>query len=385
MKVLFVTPSYFPIVGGSEVLTRILSRKLKGEGIHTDILTLNMNKKWETAWKEEIAKDELVSIFREPALNPFPRLPNPLSNLLRINVIPNPTFVKKFKEYDIVHFVGEADLSFPLLSLFVNKPKLFHCVAIFRNGGIYRYYLKDRVFLGVIFKKFFPNLADKFIVDSTEERELLLDMGVPPEKVLILPIGVDTKIFHPDRTKKVDNLLLFVGRIDRVKGLHILLDALSYIEIPLQLAIVGPAWDAKYVEQIEAMASAINENGLHKIMLLGNKDQNELVPWYQKASVLVCPYLYETFSNVVRESLACGTPVVSTGRHLTEDSSDGILLASKDPKSLANSITKLITDKKLKERLGQKGRKVAEQRLSWEGITTALVKIYKDMLTRKAQ
>ena len=116
MRVLLVTPSYFPIVGGSEVLTQVLSTKLNALGIHADIMTFNMNKKWEPVWKEEILKDGMASVFREPAINPFPHLPNPLFSVFKTNIVPKPTFARRFNNYDIIHFVGEADLSFPVFS-----------------------------------------------------------------------------------------------------------------------------------------------------------------------------------------------------------------------------------------------------------------------------
>jgi len=379
MKILIVTPSYYPIVGGSEVLTRILAIKLNEIGIDTDVMTLNMNKKWNPIWKEETKKNGLIRVFRVPAFNPFPAILNLLFTLFRMNVVPKPSFTRKLKDYDVVHFIGEADLGFPILSYFVKKPKIMHCVGIFRNGGIYWYYMFKRPFLRNIFKRFFPNLADIYVVSSTEEEKLLSDLGVPTNKILILPISVDVTIFRPDETKKIDNLVLFVGRIERIKGLHILIKALSYLKIPIQLAIIGPRWDAKYVKEIEQMCHAINENGIHKVKLLGAMDQSELVYWYQKATVLVCPYLYETYSSVTREALACGTPVVSTGTHILKHGSDGILLTPKNPRKLANAITKLLEDKGMREKYGRNGRKLIEQHFSWESTVKNLVKVYKDI------
>ena len=136
-------------------------------------------------------------------------------------------------------------------------------------------------------------------------------------------------------------MLLFVGRIDRIKGTHVLLQALQFIKTPLKVVIVGPAWDLEYVREIEEMSETINRVGLHSVAFMGEMSSTALVPWYQKACILVCPYLYETHSNVVREALACGTPVVSTGSHLMENCSDGIFLAQRNPKDLADIINSL--------------------------------------------
>lgn len=381
MRILLVTPSYYPIIGGSEALTRNLSDKLSEIGFHVDIMTLNMNKKWNTSWKEETRKEGSINVFRVPALNPFPHLPNPLFTLFRMNVLPKPTFLSKLKNYDIVHFIGEADLSFPLLSYFVKKPKIMHCVGIFRNGGIYQYYMFKRPYLKSIFKRFFPNLANVFVAYSSEEKKLLSELSVPPDRILILPLGIDVKSLQENKKEKIDNLILFVGRIDRIKGLHILLNALLYLKTPTQLAIIGPKWDEKYYEEIERMSRAINKKGFHSVKLLGPMDHSNLTYWYQKAAILVTPYLYETYSYVTLEALACGTPVVSTGSHIFKNCSDGILVTPKNPRRVAEAIETLLVDKELRENYGKKGIRFVEKYFSWESVINGLVKVYKYLLS----
>ena len=376
MQVLLVTPSYFPIVGGSEVLTHVIAEKLNKTGIHCDIMTLNMNRKWNPLWREKIAIDGSAVVFREPAINIFPRLPNPFFNILRIVVIPNLIFLRKLRNYDIIHFVGEADLGFPLFSFFVKKPKLLQCVAIFRKGGIYKYFTSKHPSFGKIFNGILPKLADKFVISSIEEKNLLSDLGIPKSKIAILPIGVDTDLFKPNSTKKTENTLLFVGRIYPIKGLHILIRALFYIKTPIHLVVVGSSWDPNYMKKIEGMAIVINRENFHRVTFLGEIDQKALVSIYQRATLVVCPFLYETYSNVVRESLACGTPVVTTGTHLVENHSDGISLALRNPKDLGNVINRLLDKPEMLEEAGREGRKTIERYFSWESVVKALLSIY---------
>jgi len=380
MRILLVTPSYFPIVGGSEVLTRTLATKLNERGIKTDIATLNMDKKWRPKWKEETLKEGQVQIFKIGAFNPFLGLPNPLANFFRINVFPKPCFVKKFKDYDIIHFIGEVDLSFPIFSLILDRPKIMHCVGLFRHGGVYTYYKFKRPYLKSIFTKIFSNIANVYLAYSAEGKSILSDLDVPATKISVLQYTLDTNIFRPDSTGKIDNLVLFVGRLDRIKGLHILLQALNYLKVPIHLAIIGPRWDEEYMREIEQMISSINEKGIHKVELLGGMGQSELVSWYQRAAVVVCPYLYETYSIVALEALASGTPVVSTGTHIIEQSPDGISVSSQNPQDISKQIEKLITDKVMRENYGKQGRKIAEQYFSWESVIKNLIKKYEDVL-----
>lgn len=380
MKVLLITPSYRPIIGGSEELTRNTSDQLNEAGIQTDIMCLNMNKKWNPIWKKKTEKEGQAHVFKIPAFNLFPGIPNPIYPLLRINVLPKLSFIRKLENYDIIHFIGEAELSFPILSHFVKKPKIMHCCGMFEKGGIHKYYMVKRPYLGKIFGKVFPRVADWFIIQESMELKLLSDLGVPQNKIFLLPHGIDGKVFAPDETKKRNNLLLFVGRIERTKGLHILVEALSYIEIPTQLVVIGPRWDEEYVRETERMAQAINKKGIHNVEFLGPMNQMNLVEWYQKAAVVVCPFSYETYSFVVLEALACGTPVVSTGTHILKQGSDGIITTTPNPKKLAYAIKKILNDPEARKWLGKEGRSVVEQLFSWDNVVKDLVEFYKKIL-----
>ncbi|TRO51988.1 glycosyltransferase, partial [Candidatus Bathyarchaeota archaeon] len=106
-----------------------------------------------------------------------------------------------------------------------------------------------------------------------------------------------------------------------------------------------------------------------------------LISCYQEAALLVCPYLYETHSNVVREALACGTPVLSTGSHLVEGRSDGIVLVPNEPKKIGDALDRLLKDKNLREKLGREGRETVEKYCSWKNIISDLVRLYQEKLT----
>ena len=382
MKILLVTPTYFPIIGGSEVLTRNLSIMLNEIGIHTDIMTYKGNEINNTNWKEAVQKDDFFNVFRVPTFKFLSTILNPMT-IFRMNVVPKPSFMKKIKDYDIIHFIGEADLSFPMLSYFIKKPKIMHCVGIYKNGGIYKYYMFKRPYLRNIFKRVFSNLANIYAVLSSDQVKLISDLGVPTDKVVILPHCIDVKSFQPGKKRKIDNMVLFVGRIDKIKGLHILMKALFYLKIPIQLVIIGPRWNEEYADYIEQMSQTINKGGIHKVVLFRAMDQSDLVLWYQKASIVVTPFLYETYSTVTLEALACGTPVISTGEHISKEGLDGILVVPKDPEKLAKAIEKVLGDKELREKYGKCGRKLIEKQFSCESNVKKLVKLYNDILNTK--
>jgi len=379
VKVLIVTPSYLPIIGGSETLVRTLSTKLNKLGIHSDIMTFNMDKKWNPSWSERIEQNDYFKVFKVPALNPFPFFRvSPLYYPLRLNVLPRLDFVKKFEDYDIIHFLGEADLSLPFFSRSIQKPKIMHCVSVPILGEQFR----RHTILKKLFASIFRTLADIYVVFSSEEQRVLFDLGIPPDKILLWPYGVDTEVFRPDERKKLDNLILFVGRIDRVKGLHVLLQSLHLLNFKARVIIIGPASTSEYLEQINKMLLKIGEEGIHTAEYLGSMDQCDLVPWYQMATVLVRPDLVGTSGVGVStmEALACGTPVIGVQNHVVRDGINGRIVPPNNPARLAGSLNEILADKELARKYGKEGRRTIEEEFNLKDSLDRLVKVYEDML-----
>ena len=122
-----LTPSFAPIVGGTERVVQNLALKLNEVGIQTDVMTLNMNEKWNPVWRGE-TRENGYKIFRVPAFNAFRGFKiNPLNFFFGIHVLPKLNFASQLKDYDILHFHDDIDLSFSFFSSFMRKPKIFHC------------------------------------------------------------------------------------------------------------------------------------------------------------------------------------------------------------------------------------------------------------------
>ena len=379
LKVLVVTPSYFPIIGGSETLIRTLVTKLNVSGIHTDIMAFNMNKKWNPVLRKDVEHSENFTVFKVAAFNPLPFFPvNPLYNLLRINVIPSLSFKREFREYDIIHFLGEADLSMPLLSLSVIKPKIMHCVGV---PGLEEQF-KKHLTMKKLFVRLFQRLANLYAVFSPDEKRALLNLGISSNRIITLRYGIDTDLFRPDENKRLSNLILFVGRIDTVKGLHVLLESLQYVKPKTQVIIIGPTARDEYFDHINEMCREVNERGFHKVEYLGSKDQHDLIPWYQKATVLARPDLVGASGEgcSTMEALACGTPVIGVQNHVVKNDVNGLIVAPDSPEKLAEALNRVLEDEKLRERYGIAARRIMEQQFSVKSAVTRLIKVYEDML-----
>lgn len=383
MKILIVTPSYSPIIGGSETLTRTLAHELNEQGIHADVMSLNMNVAWKPKFKNVIEHERTFMVYRVSAVNPFSSLPvNPLG-YLRINLMPNPNFLKLFNEYDIIHFLGEADLSLPFFSCLCHRPKIMHCVGV---HSLFNYLVNTRArYTRKVFMAIFSRLANLYILSSKEEEKLLLSLGFK-QKLQILHYGINTDVFRPNENIKLDNLLLFVGRIEKSKGLHVLLQSLSYLKIKSEVVIIGPVCDRDYFEKIKRMWQQINRDSFHTVMYLGQMQKDALIPWYQKATLLIRPDLIPVSGGLTAmEALACGTPVIGTGNHVVIDGINGIIVLPNNAENLAEAMHKLLTDQELRIRYGREARKTMEQRFNWKIYLTKLIKLYGNLLANRQQ
>ncbi len=143
---------------------------------------------------------------------------------------------------------------------------------------------------------------------STFAKQTFTEYGVPPEKLHILPLGVDTRIFYPDASVKTEKgrfVALYVGRIDPLKGVQYLLEAFQGLKLPnAELWLVGPV----VAEMEPLLAKYLGEN----VRYFGFKTPAELRSFYNQASVVVFPTVLDSFGMVILEAMACGKPVIAT-------------------------------------------------------------------------
>jgi len=367
------TPCYYPVKGGTETVVRNLALKLNKTGIHTDVMTFNMTQKWKPKWEGKTEKIDNITVFRIPALNWQP-LEHSCRNTLGINLIPG-RFTNLFKQYDIIHF-HELDLSFPLFSYFVKKPKIFHLHGL-DTDFLKRYRLS---------RMLFTKVAHFYIAISKQAQKDLAKLGIAENRIIYLPNGINTELFHP-RNEKEDNLILFVGRISFGKGLHVLLKSLQYLRTPVRLVVIGPFWDSIYSQNMKELAQKEKLRGQHKIEFLGALDQENIVEWYQKASILILPSFTEGLPVVVLEALSCETPVIVTPvggiPDIVKNFENGLFTTPDKPQELAEKIQYLLDNGNLRVKLGREGRKLVLKSFSLDTVTKKLSILYKQMLTNQ--
>ncbi|HEV2036512.1 MAG TPA: glycosyltransferase [Candidatus Dormibacteraeota bacterium] len=224
--------------------------------------------------------------------------------------------------------------------------------------------------------------ADLLIASTADEGDDLINAyGADPERVFVVPPGVDLATFQPiDRSEArrkigygTGRLLLFVGRLERLKGVEIAIRALSLLRDrdhdDLRLIVLGEDsrdGDESEKERLKAVASAVGVRD--RVDFLGSVAQHELPYFYAAADACVMPSYSESFGLVALEAQACGCPVLASGvsglRSVVRDEVSGYLINGDDPALYAERIGRLLADTQLAQQMGRRGRLLA-QRFSW--------------------
>jgi D-inositol-3-phosphate glycosyltransferase len=245
------------------------------------------------------------------------------------------------------------------------------------------------------------------IVAASEiERGELRDLyGADPATVQVIPCGVDPTLFRPIRQAdarerlgrdQCERIVLFVGRIEQIKGIDVLLRALGLLffrrpdlRSDVCLLVVGgaldPGDDAPETEKILELRRLVHEHRMEaNVNFVGSLDQETLALYYAAADVCAVPSLSESFGLVALEAMACGTPVVGTRvgglQTLIEDGESGLLVPAGDYQALAEAIAQVLSDHRLRTHLAHGARDRAEH-FTWQSVGEKIVGLYDSVLS----
>lgn len=179
-----------------------------------------------------------------------------------------------------------------------------------------------------------PSLADLCIVASAYTRKTLIDNGVDPERIRVIPYGVELDFFRPAQRAKDKFRVMFAGQIARQKGLHYLLEAWRRLKLPdSELRIAGGVSSENH--------AFVREYGC-EAMFLGALNREQLRLEYQQADLLCLPSLSDGFGHVVLEAMACRTPALVTHTcgacDLISSGQNGFVIAPADLDALSEKL-----------------------------------------------
>lgn len=233
--------------------------------------------------------------------------------------------------------------------------------------------------------------ADRIVCASHHEAEILARLyHVPRERMVVIPCGVDTGLFRPLAQEMARRLLglpqgrpilLFVGRLEPLKGLDALMRAVALLPPSVLLLVVGGEEDHAGRRSLRDLARSL---GVEERVRFQPAVPHPTLPlWYNAADICIIPSLYETFGMVALEAMACGLPVVATKvgglQETIVDGVSGVLFWPPRADVLAHRLTELLADEQLRRRLGQEARRRA-QAYAWEKVATQVEALYRQLL-----
>jgi len=392
--------------GGMNVYVRDLTRELGRLGIHVDVFTRSQDEHVPHVVHELGYGNRVVHVTAGPEVPVAKReLPDYI-----------PEFVEGIKsfaaekgiQYDLIHsHYWMSGLAAEALSdAWGGTPivQMFHTLGEMKNR-IARSDEERESPERIAGEKRILARADRIVVATLAERtQLRFLYKVNERKLVIIPPGVDTSHFYPipsDEAKQYiglkpeDRMVLYVGRIEPLKGVGTLIEAMSCLKFkdqtgPVHLAIIGGEPEANPEEMSTEMARlqmlsddlAMDQT----VVFLGKRGQNTLPYYYSAAEVLVMPSHYESFGMVALEAMACGTPVIASAvgglGFLVQDGETGYTVPNDEPDKLCEKLTLLLGDFNLRQKMGQRAEEVA-QSYSWEKIANQIVAVYEELVQIK--
>jgi D-inositol-3-phosphate glycosyltransferase len=236
--------------------------------------------------------------------------------------------------------------------------------------------------------------ADRVVCATPEEKaEVVRFYGANAARTDVIPLGVDLDRFRPaDRAAAKRELgfegkhvVLFVGRLEPIKGVDILLGAASMLEVDCRVVIVGGDEDsAAEIESLRQQARLLGVE--HRIVFAGAVEHSRLPLYYNAADVCVIPSHHESFGLVAVEAMACGVPVVASRvgglTRTVRDGETGYLIPWLCPEPFAERIELLLDNEPLRRRIGESGRESID-RYRWQSVASAILDLYETVLEER--
>jgi D-inositol-3-phosphate glycosyltransferase len=242
--------------------------------------------------------------------------------------------------------------------------------------------------------------SDTVLASCSVEVDQLVDLyGAARDRVEIIAPGVDHAFFSPGNRRQARRalalddegpLVLFVGRIQPLKGVDVAVRAVAQLEglgvADARLVIVGGPSGPSGEGELDAIHGLVNELGLSSRILFVPPQPHELLStYYRAADVCIVPSRSESFGLVALEAAACGTPVIATAvgglTSLVDHGETGFLVDGGDADAFASYLAKTLAQPELAQRLGQAAAQRARN-YTWPLAAARLRRLYGELTTR---
>jgi D-inositol-3-phosphate glycosyltransferase len=386
--------------GGMNVYVRDLTIQLGSMGVQVDVFTRSQDEHVPHVLHDLGYGNRVVHIPAGPEV-PLPReelvtyIPNFVQGIIEFSK-------SKGIKYDLIHsHYWMSGIAAIALKEAWNVPfiHMFHTLGVMKQRvarepeeaeGDYRIQGEKKVL----------STADAVIAATQAEvAQLQWLYQADMKKVMVIPPGVDLRHFYPipaDEAKEFikiplcNRMLLFVGRIEPLKGLENLIKAIAIMRSQIDvdspqfcLAVIGgdsdltPQTMDSEMARLQLLRQQYNLQDF--VIFLGQRDQATLPYYYSAANAVVVPSHYESFGMVALEAMACGIPVVASQvgglAFLVQDCVTGFTVPVDDLDALADRLLQLLYDEDLRNKLGRQAAAFAKQ-YGWERIAKRMIEQY---------
>jgi D-inositol-3-phosphate glycosyltransferase len=378
-------------VGGMNLYILSISRELSKVGAQVDIFT-----RWHDPDEPEILIiDERTRLIHIRAGEPrdtnnidvFNYLPEFQANLL--------AFMKKDgSKYDILHsHYWTSALVAEQLKEQLEVPNIvtFHTLGEVKNRA---FGTEVEPELRIQSEKEIVTTVDCIIAFTPEERDHLVHLyGSQPEKIRVIPGGVDLDCFHPiDREQARRELhledyrrvLLFAGRLQPYKGLDLLLSAMTHLPNGRSVRLLVVGGNSGKADELAKLNSLVGELGINnKVSFVGAVEHDRMPIFYNAADICVIPSYHESFGLVAVEALASGTPVVASRvgglATIVKDGETGYLFDERSPETLAMYLCLLMLENEIRESMAKAARS-SVMKYDWSLTSHLVLRVFQELL-----
>lgn len=373
MRILHVVPYLGSMFGGTTTVVRQLSYQLAKRGHEVTVATTDYH------WDGDGDADYQVLPFHARA------------NLGLMIYTPDMSrwLMRNMQDFDVVHmhtYRSHQNVMARRAAMGSGVPYVLQA-----HGGIMPSFQKralKELFDRAYGRRIIADASRAVSVSPMESRQYV-EMGVPDESIELIPNGIDMEEHRdlPSRScfrekhgiSDEVELILFLGRIDHIKGLDMLVDAFGLIarsRNECRLVLAGP--DFGYRATVESRIGALELDG--RVLFTGELRGREKLEAITAADVTVVPSRFDIFSMTALEAMACGVPLVLTDRcGIAEMVQDVASVVPYHHRALADAVLNVLDDEGLRATMGEAGRRRAEERFEWSSVIGQMERMYRSL------
>jgi len=247
--------------------------------------------------------------------------------------------------------------------------------AIPQRGGFNKMYIKTIAH------------SDNLITVSNANKKRLTKIGLREDLITVIPNGRDISTIKDISTLKQERDKLeitWVGRMVEVKGLQYLIKAMDNIVSGYPNAHLTLIGDGPLKKKFKRVVKELSIDS--NISFIGFINNEDVMQYLESSDIFVLPSISEGFPVVILEAMAVAKPVVASNvggiPDAVEDGNTGFLVEPKNPEQLTEKISYLIDHPEERKRMGNNGRRMVEEKFTWDKITGKIIGIYKNILGR---